>query len=115
MPDNGSNIKLSTTVQPKPAVENEEFGYPIAMPFSFEDYSVPKNQPPNTFVFGDPMVGWFTLPQLAEARRTDGHMRALIRVLTLPIMSTVPDSAWVPGEDGAEQEAEMMNLMFYLP
>jgi hypothetical protein len=53
--------------------------------------------------------------ELKEMRRKDGQVRALLRILTLPIRSALREANWGPGEDGAEQEAEFMNLMFSLP
>lgn len=54
-----------------------------------------------------------TIDELVMMRKLDGQVRALLRVLTLPIRAT--GYTIEPGEDGAEQEAEYFKLMFSLP
>ncbi len=52
-----------------------------------------------------------TVRQLMVMRRTDGHARALFRLLTLPIRAALQTATFVPAE-GGEKEAEFIDLVF---
>lgn len=52
-----------------------------------------------------------TVRQLTVMRRTDGHARALYRLLTLPVKAALKTASWVPA-DGGDKEAEFMEQVF---
>lgn len=52
-----------------------------------------------------------TVRQLVAMRRTDGHARALYRLMVLPIRAALQTATFVPAE-GGEAEAEFMELAF---
>ena len=52
-----------------------------------------------------------TVRQLVVMRRTDGHARALYRLVTLPIRAALKTATFVPA-DGGEAEAEFIDKVF---
>lgn len=52
-----------------------------------------------------------TVRQLVVMRRTDGHARALYRLITLPIRAALQTATFVPAE-GGEKEAEYIENVF---
>jgi hypothetical protein len=98
-------------VAPKPPDPQvgQEFGVPSNMPFTtFDSWSN-----------GEMLAGSTALvpiDNLVEMRQKDGTARALMRLMTLPIMRALRESEWIsPDEVDAEQEATFANAMFSLP
>lgn len=58
-----------------------------------------------------------TVKQLEVMRRTDGHARALYRLLTLPIRACLKTATVVPidGVEGGTEEAQFIDMMLNLP
>lgn len=55
-----------------------------------------------------------SIQQLVEMRRNDGQIRALQRLLSLPILAATREAKWMPAKDG-DAEADFANQMFSLP
>lgn len=56
-----------------------------------------------------------TLEQLEQMRKKDGQARALLRLLTLPILAALKRATWEPFDDSGQEEAEFIEQMFTLP
>lgn len=96
-----------TIPKPKKKEQNFERGVTFSYPFSTQ--------------YHDLWELWktdkVTVKQLEVMRRTDGHARALYRLLTLPIRACLKTATIVPidGVDGGTDEAAFINLMLNLP
>lgn len=102
-------------------------------PPEFDEFGVSTNFPTtswDTFAFGQERrngsAGGYLLQRdssgvplekLIEMRRKDAQTRALLRLLTLPIMSCVREGEWVtpPDVEGADKEVAYANQVFTLP
>jgi hypothetical protein len=62
-------------------------------------------------------TGLVSLEDLVMMRRRDGRARALMRLLTLPILKALEGAEWVAPNDevDAEDEVEFANAMFFTP
>lgn len=96
--------RLPSIVQtPEPDLETE-LGVGITMPFGmgFESTAELLNQES------------VTIPQLRDMRRRDAQVRALYRLITLPIRASLRNFVIIPVE-GGDQEAEFIEAMLKLP
>lgn len=90
--------------RPSPVDAGGELGITLNLPFSSYLDEVPN---PSESDITD------LLERLDQAQRNDGHMRALYRLLTLPLRRT----KWSvrPGDDDGENEANLIEAMFTKP
>lgn len=96
--------RIPSIVQtPEPELE-VEFGVGITMPFGIGFESVTELLNP------EPV----TIPQLRDMRRRDAQVRALYRLITLPIRASLRNFVIIPVE-GGDDEAVFIEAMLKLP
>lgn len=93
--------------RPKKKELNNELGVTFTYPFSTQYHNLWE-------LWRQEKV---TVKQLEVMRRTDGHARALYRLLTLPIRACLKTATVTPidGVEGGTEEAQFIDMMLNLP
>jgi hypothetical protein len=93
--------------KPKKKEQNFERGISFTYPFSTQYHNMWEMW----------KVDKVSVKQLEVMRRTDGHARALYRLLTLPIRACLKTATILPisGVEGGEEEANFIDMMLNLP
>ncbi len=110
----GQNITTGELPSPKKSDLGMEFGHTINLPFANSFYS-PTAKKGTYEVLPENAEDAPSIQQLQAMRRTDGQSRALYRLITLPVRSSLKSAKFVSADDGGEEEAEFIKQMFTLP
>lgn len=116
------NEDANPNVEEKPKQETlgveigVELNLPFSAPFHSAGYGVKKTDDEELReILHEETEQWGpTVRQLVTMRRMDGQARALYRLITLPIRSTLTQATFVPA-DGGEAEAEFIEAVFRTP
>jgi hypothetical protein len=109
---------LNGTLPTKPPETEVESGVdanlPFSMPFYVDKDSTGKSTPNDLMEVGPAFEDGPSIQQLVSMRKMDGQARALYRLLTLPIRSSLRDASIKP-EEGGDAEAQFINDVFFTP
>lgn len=114
MSDNGEVIELAVKPKAAPDTAEQEFGVSSNLPTG--SWAEWVSGPTGEKLIQTRSNAALTISQLVDMRRKDGQVRALQRLLTLPILAATREAKWMPPEEGkGQEETEFANLMFSLP
>lgn len=102
-------VPMAMPQDPDEGRVGQEFGVGLSLPFGSWTSATPKGG----FEIINPTG--MSIPELKEMRKNSGQVRALIRLFTLPILSTLDTAKWVDPEGEESPEVEFANQMFELP